>query len=114
MSKIEKVPFQNGSTCRGDNYVVSDGSMDMARIRIDGRYPEDPKQWALNKVSRGIAHVVIGVATLHLKDEPRILVSANETVEIPPNTHYAWSGHFDMVTTWSPPFNLEQYEVKEG
>jgi hypothetical protein len=114
MSTLEGTPFDNGPTCRGVNYVSSDGAIDMSRSTIEGRYPEGEHDWARNKVSRGLAHVVVGMGTLRYKDEPSVHVEAGQTVEIPPDARYAWQGYFDVVTTWNPPYDPKQHEVKEG
>lgn len=112
MGNIEGIPFENGATCKGVNYISADGDIDLARIRIEGRYPEDENTWARNKISQGLAHIVIGTGTLLFKDKAVHLL-ASQTVEIPSDTPYAWQGYFDMVTTWDPPFDSAQYKLEK-
>ena len=114
MDKLHGTVIDNGDTCKGMNYISSDGLRDLAIVDIDERYPSGLRKWSKNKVSSLFAVVATGSGELLLKDEVSIKLNTKDSVEVPAGTRYAWLGHMTIVMTCSPIFTREQYEIEEG
>lgn len=113
--KIEGIKIDNGENCQGMLYLSEDDKVEMSTFDIKERYPAQPRSWSMNVRSLGMAVITRGSGVFRQKNEPSIPFEAGDVIEITPGEKYAYEGDFGMVTTWSPPFEKDQYteEVEE-
>jgi mannose-6-phosphate isomerase class I len=109
--RIDGQEFSNGPTCSGVSFAVADASLDIARIKINGRYPETG--WAINHASHEMVYVLEGQGEL-IKEDYTTELAAGDAIHVPPETNFAWNGHMTIIMSCNPPFEPNQYEVKKG
>ena len=105
------IPFENSEVCRGRSYVGSDAPSDLAIIDISGRYPSGG-DYAINHESYEMVHVVKGFGSVAIRGAEITELHAGDVVTVPPKTEFAWDGHMQIAMTCTPPFDPEQYEIR--
>ncbi len=107
--KLDGTPFTNSDTCKGVSFGVSGAPLDIARIEISGRYPE--QGWATNEVSTEMVVVNSGEGQLLLKEGGSIAISVGDSVTVAPNQWFAWKGSMELTMSCAPAFDPAQYKV---
>ena len=109
--KLQGVAFQNGSTCKGMSFANQTSPLDMAKIEIDGRYPESG--WARNLESHEMVYVLDGRGSLTTREGAKTALATGDVIYVPSETWFAWDGDMTILMACSPVFNSEQYEIEE-
>ena len=103
--------FQNSETCKGVVFAVPDAPLDFAEITINGRYPEEG--WAVNHKVHEMVRVHRGASALAIRGVQEEKLLQGDVVHIPPETPFVWQGDMILHVSCSPPFDPEQYEIKD-
>jgi len=106
--KLDGQAFKNSDTCNGVSFVARHAPLDIARIEINGRYPEEG--FARNRQSHEIVYVTEGVGKVTI-DGTETALTAGDAVHIPPDIPFAWDGHMTLIMATDPPFEPTQYEL---
>ena len=106
--KLDGQAFKNSDTCEGVSFAAPDAPLDIARIEINGRYPE--QGFTRNLRSHEVVYVIEGAGKVTV-DETETTLTIGDVVHIPPDTPFAWDGHMTLIMACDPPFEPTQYEL---
>ena len=104
--------FTNSDVCFGREYNPGCGTIDVAKISIRGRFPENG--WGWLEDCHEMAVVTSGEGRAIKKTGETIALKAGDVLYIPPNTKWAWDGNFDMIVPCGPAFEPGKHHVEEG
>ncbi len=102
--------FRNSDVCDGEAFVADDSPIDIAPIKISGRYPE--KGFLYNERSYETAYVVEGTGSIETY-EGKTQLSPGDAVHFAPNERTAWDGDMLIVIACSPQFDKTQHRIEE-
>ncbi len=103
----EAEEFKHGDTFVAFEYPLHDADINIAVVKIAGRYPEEGR--AANQVCKEAVYVVEGTIKLNLEGK-EVLLQKGDTVLIEPGEHFYWEGNATLVTPCTPPWTPEQYK----
>jgi mannose-6-phosphate isomerase-like protein (cupin superfamily) len=105
--RSEAREFKNGATCVAFEYPLHDANINIAVVKIAGRYPEEGR--AANQTCKEVVYVMEGKITLNLKGK-EVLLQKGDTVLIEPGELFYWEGNATLVMPCTPPWTPEQYK----
>lgn len=97
----------NASTCAAHEYDTGTPDINIARVEVNGRYPENGT--AANTNVTELAYVAAGSGVLCCEKVCSEL-SEGDVVSIAPGEHVYWEGQLTLVMACSPAWYPEQYE----
>ena len=109
--KLSGEQFTNSQTCEGTAFSAEQAPLDIAEIKISGRYPEEG--WAVNEEVHEIVYVSEGRGKLIVKDGAVQELNVGDGAYIAPGQKFAWQGEMTVIMSCHPPFNPDQYKVEE-
>lgn len=84
---------------------------DLARMVVNGRHPENPKEFILESDCHFMIYVIKGSGKIYAGDE-MFSVSAGDVIYVPPGNKFACEGKdFEYITFDTPAFYPEQSEI---
>ena len=107
----EAIYFENSDQCTGHSYQFKNKEMDLAHIKVTGRYPS--KGFAFNKECKEMVYVLSGRGKV-FSGGKEAEIKATDLIYIPENEKYYWEGELDILITCNPPFHPDQHECEEG
>ena len=110
VKKTESEIHKNSESCIAMEYSIGDKDINIAYIKVNGRYPD--KGTVKNKVCKEMGYIVKGKGKLYIGDEVHTL-EVGDVVLIKPGDKYYWEGEFEMVVPCSPAWYPEQHEVTD-
>ncbi len=99
--------FKNGETCTALEYPLEEKSINIAVIKLIGRYPETGQ--AMNTECKEIAYVTKGSGNVCVEGET-VEVKKGDVVLIEPNEKFYWEGKLTMLMPCTPAWRPEQYK----
>jgi mannose-6-phosphate isomerase-like protein (cupin superfamily) len=108
VKRSDAIDFSNGPTCTGHDYLFDDKALNIAIVKVEGRYPE--KGYAYNDVCKEVGFVLKGKGTLAVEGHEVVSLMAGDAVMIQPGEKYFWQGEsLAMLMPCSPAFYPEQH-----
>lgn len=101
--------FQNSQNCEVIEYSTNDADMNMAVIKLSGRYPE--QGFVVNKECKEILYVQEGLVSLAVKGQLVQELQSSDMVLIDKNEPYFWEGNAILISACSPAWSPEQHEM---
>ena len=103
--------FANSDVCFGKEYRPDTDAVDIAKISIRGRYPE--QGWGYLEESHEMAVIVRGAGYIETKDGEHEDLVAGDVVYVPPMQRFRWGGDMDMIVPCGPAFNPTKHKLEE-
>lgn len=103
VKKNQTEEFKNNNTCISSNYPLNDKDINVAVIKLNGRYPE--KGRVMNTVCKELSYILKGCGKLFLENRV-IEVKEGDVVLIEPNEKYYWEGNLTMFVPCTPAWTL--------
>jgi mannose-6-phosphate isomerase-like protein (cupin superfamily) len=99
--------FKNGDTCTAFEYPLEEKSINIAVIKLNGRYPETGQ--AMNTECKEIAYVIEGTGEVSV--EGKITkINKGDVVLIEPKEKFYWNGKLTILMPCTPAWTPEQYK----
>lgn len=98
---------RNNDQCIVFEYPLAHEKIDIARVEIRGRYPNEG--FATNRESTELAYVLEGSGIVIIGNE-EIILGAGDVVLIEPSEKFFWQGNMKLLLSCSPAWHPEQYE----
>lgn len=108
IKKEQSQEFKNGDTCIADEYPIHDPDINIALIKITGRYPENG--YTTNELCKEIAYVVEGEGRVVVEGK-EIEIKNGDVVFLEPREKFYWEGNLTMVMSCTPAWTLEQHKI---
>lgn len=110
IQKSQALVLNKNSNCEVTDYRLGDPDIDIAHIKITGRYPDKGRVTNTQckevvYVQEGSGVVVVEGQTYELKAGDGVFVDAGEK--------YYWEGHMTIVVACHPTFSMEQHLMVE-
>ena len=109
--KLNGVEFRNSESCEGTTFIDPAANIDIAVIKITGRYPESG--WAVNRMVHELVYVKQGVGSLTVRGTGETQLSEGSVVSVAPGERFVWDGNMTIIMACNPPFNPDQYDIEE-
>jgi len=103
--------FSNSAECFGESFDVLNAPLNLARITIGSRYPEEG--YLYNLEAHEMVYVVTGSGSLHTPDSDTQKLSAGDAIYLEPGQRFAWDGDMSIVTACSPAFENSKHIAEE-
>lgn len=97
-------------TTRAYEYDFNDSDLNLARIELNGRYPD--KGYATNTKVKMACYVMQGSGSLTVEGSLFELESGDACI-IEPGERYFWDAEMILLITSTPPWNKEQASIEE-
>lgn len=110
-SHEEGQEFKNSDVCFGREYKPEGGKIDVAKIFIRGRYPENG--WGYLEESHEMAVIVRGEGFVEIKDGGREDLVVGDVVYMEPLQRFRWGGDMDMIVPCGPAFDPNKHHLEE-
>ncbi|MBN2203244.1 MAG: cupin domain-containing protein [Candidatus Aenigmarchaeota archaeon] len=107
VKKSKRVQHANAATCIAYEYGLGDKDIDVAYIKIDGRYPE--KGRTLNRKSKEVIFVIDGKGIVEI-DGNVFDMEEGDSILIQPNQKFFFDGKLKIVVCCNPAWDPKQYE----
>lgn len=101
--KAEK--FQNGNVTSWE-YTTASEKMNVAHIKIEGRYPEEG--FTVNREADSIIHILGGRGLLGTRDGIRVELAAHDQVHLAVDDAYYFEGDLEILYSATPKWTPEQ------
>lgn len=102
---IEKI---NGAACSVIEYPINDALLDIAIVKISGRYPD--KQRAVNQECTEIAYIFEGQGKIVINNQVCYL-NTGDVVLIEAGEKYYWEGNMRFFLSCRPAWKKDQYKI---
>ncbi len=99
--------FQNGDVASWE-YETTSTAMNVARIKVNGRYPESG--FVRNQEVDSIVHVIGGEGILGIQNGARIELAPHDRVHLAVNDTYFFEGELELLYAATPKWTPEQAE----
>ena len=108
---MEHIPQSQAGVFQGESvtsyeYPTSNEHMNVALIKISGRYPEHG--FTSNTLVESLIHVVAGRGTLGMEDGRMIEITTNDQVYLAIGDAYFFDGELEVVYAATPKWTPEQ------
>lgn len=110
-SDEDGVEFRNSELCFGREYKPDSSKIDIAKISIRGRFPENG--WGWLEESDEMAVIVKGEGYALAKDGERYDLTAGDVIYIESGRRWCWGGNMDMIVPCGPAFDPAKHKVEE-
>lgn len=100
---------QNNAACNVTEYPFGDKDLDMALVKLTGRYPESG--WAINEQCKEVCYITAGAGTITFENST-ISLAEGDVIIVDKNEKYFWDGTMDIITSSSPAWYPEQHKTK--
>jgi mannose-6-phosphate isomerase-like protein (cupin superfamily) len=107
LAKDAKV-FPNSAGCTAIEYPLGDRDINVAVIKLSGRYPD--KGWAVNEKCKEAAYAVSGSGKLFV-GEKVVELNSGDVVLIEAGEKYYWEGNLELVVPCAPAWYPEQHKL---
>lgn len=104
----ESDKFEKGAVTSWE-YVTGSNKMNVARIKISGRYPETG--YTINKEVDSIVHVISGKGAFGKLNENAIIIGAHDQVYIEKGEAYYFEGELEIIYCATPAWTPKQTEL---
>lgn len=101
--------FRNSDVCDGEVFAVGDSPVDMATVRITGRYPG--RGFLYNEESYEMVYVVSGNGSIETA-HGSIILNVGDVVQFVPNERVAWDGDMTILIVCSPQFDASKHKIE--
>ncbi|MFH1751826.1 MAG: AraC family ligand binding domain-containing protein [archaeon] len=108
--KNEAKEFKNSNNCVAYEYLLNDEDINVALIKINGRYPE--KGFVLNEISKEICFITKGGGKVVVEGK-EIELNEGDAILILPNKKYFFEGNLEIVVSCTPTWKIEQHKLVE-
>ena len=108
IKSIQAEEFKNNDACTAFEYHLDDKEINVAVIKLDGRYPE--KGRVMNTLCKELSYILKGTGKLFLEDQI-IDVDEGDVVMIEPGEKYYWEGTMTMFVPCVPAWTKEQHKI---
>ncbi|VVB74953.1 Uncharacterised protein [uncultured archaeon] len=106
--KEETVKFQNSTKCVAYEYPTHDADVNIAIVKISGRYPEIGQ--VMNEKVKEIVYVEKGSGRVVIEGQEHKL-KAGDVVLLLPKKKYYWDGKLTIVSACAPAWYSEQHKT---
>ncbi|MCL2037932.1 cupin domain-containing protein [Candidatus Saccharibacteria bacterium] len=103
--------FVNSENCFGRNYPLDESTMNLAVIKITGRYPDD--NFVVNEVSKEMCYILSGEGKVVKKGGEILEFEAGDMVFLDKNESYYFNGQCEMAVICAPKWAEEQHKEVE-
>ena len=100
--------FKNGNTCIAYEYQIKDPDINIALVKIIGRYPE--KGYAANEICKEIACVIEGEGKV-VVEQKEILIKTGDVIFLEPKEKFYWEGNLTTAMVCTPAWAPEQHKI---
>ena len=87
-------------------YAIPDAKLNVARIKIEGRYPKDG--FTSNQVVDSIVHIISGNGILGSHGRPPIKLNEHDQIHLAAGDSYFFEGTMQILYSATPPWTPEQ------
>lgn len=87
-------------------YETSSETMNLARIRVNGRYPKSG--FTSNSEVDALVHIIDGQGTLIMQDGTQLELAAHDQVHLTAGDAYAFAGNLELLYAATPKWTSEQ------
>lgn len=107
--KQSEAPVKHNNTaCTVTEYPCNDKNIDIAYVKLTGRYPETG--WALNEQCKEVCYIKAGTGTITIANTT-ISLTAGDVIIVDMNEKYFWDGTMEMVIASTPAWYAEQHRI---
>lgn len=99
--------FRNGDVTSWE-YEAASTAMNVARIKVNGRYPE--AGFVRNREADSIVHVIGGDGILGMQGGARVKLAPHDQVHLVVNEAYFFEGELELLYAATPKWTSEQAE----
>lgn len=110
IKKVDSEEFSKGGVTSFE-YAFARAALNLAPIRIDGRYPEEG--YTMNKDCDSVVYVLDGRGFFYDAKGSQVILEKGDQIHIPPQEAYAFEGGLDIVYAATPPWTPEQAKIVE-
>ncbi len=103
----ETQEFKNSDTCVATEYSFNDETINIAVVKITGRYPD--KGRVTNEKSKEVAYVIEGKGKVFV-DGKEIILQKGDSILIEPTEQIYWEGNMTMLMPCVPAWSPEQHK----
>lgn len=107
LSKNQTKTFNNSNTCTAIEYPINDPDINIAVIKINGRYPETGR--TVNLVCKELVYISEGNGKVIIEGK-EISLHQGDVVLIEKGEKYYWDGNLTMVVPCTPAWYPEQHK----
>ena len=108
VKKDEVLIHENSKTCIATEYPSADKDINVALVKINGRYPE--VGYALNEVCKELAFINEGEGKIVLDNGNEIILEKGDSILIEPGEEYYWQGSLILIVSCTPAWYPEQHK----
>jgi mannose-6-phosphate isomerase-like protein (cupin superfamily) len=108
VSKYQTRKYENSSTCTAFEYETANRNINIARIEITGRYPENGS--AINTVATEVVYVEEGAGIVSVNGE-QVELRKGDVIHIEKNEQVYWEGTLTLIIACTPAWYPEQYKI---
>lgn len=101
----EAVLFQNSDQCVATEYKLNDRDINVAIIKLNGRYPETGR--VFQEASKEVCLILEGEGHVYIEDK-ECMVQKGDMVFIEPGEKYYWNAHVVMTISCTPAWSKDQ------
>jgi mannose-6-phosphate isomerase-like protein (cupin superfamily) len=109
-SKKEAFTRKNNETTSITKYPIQDDSLDIALVKIEGRYPDAKR--AVNLECKEIIYVMEGKGKVIVEGKEQNF-EAGDLILIEAKEKFYWEGKTSLYITCMPAWNAEQHQIVE-
>lgn len=107
VSKNQTNKHKNSEACLAVEYPLGDKDINVAVIKLNGRYPDEGR--VVNLRCKETAFIIKGSGKLFVEDK-ETEVSKGDVVLIEPGERYCWEGKMEMLVPCAPAWYPEQHK----
>lgn len=104
--KGSRIAHENSKSCTAYEYSLNDKDIDVALIRIDGRYPD--AGFVFNEKVKELSFVAKGRGSITVDGKTRE-IEEGDAVLILPGQKYYFNGSLELVVSCTPAWSPEQH-----
>ena len=105
---LETKEFKNSNSCVANEYSFNDSDINVAIVKISGRYPDNGR--TMNEKCKEIGYVINGSGKI-IVDGSEFILKKGDTVLIEPGEKFFWEGNLTMVMPCTPAWSPEQHKL---
>ncbi len=107
-SKHQSIERKNSDICTVTEYPIDDDTINLAVIKITGRYPDTG--YAINQKCKELVYVQHGSGKVVVNGK-EFLINAGDVVLIEAGEKFFWDGDMILFISCSPAFTIEQHHI---
>ncbi len=108
IQKHQTKEFKNSDVCTAIEYPLGDSNINIAVIKLSGRYPATG--YAVNEECKEIGFVMEGSGIVCVEGEI-VKLETGDSVLIEPHEKFYWDGTMTILMPCTPAWTPQQYKV---